>query len=304
MNWDDLKIFLAVAREGAARAAAIKLGIHHSTITRRIEAFESTQNTRLFDRLPSGYALTAAGEELLQAAIRVEDEINGIERHILGQDVRLQGNLRVTMPEHLAINLLMPDLVRFMEIYPDVNLQLFISYGMFSLSKREADVAIRVTDNPPEHLVGRKVIRYHCAAYASSRYLETHILTAEEANWIGWDSPTPYPDWVRRSEFPHLPIRGRINNVLAQLAAAKVGFGIARLPCFLGDADSVLQRVPPGNSTPCHDVWILTHKDLVSTVRIQTFMDFMADAFHQKRDILEGREGQIQQDLMGKSNSS
>ncbi len=294
MNWDDLKIFLAVAREGAARAAAAKLGVHHSTITRRIDAFESTQNTRLFDRLPSGYTLTMAGEELLQAAIRIEDEINGIERHILGQDIRLQGDIRVTMPEHLALHLLMPYLVRFTEIYPDVNLQLFISYGMFNLTKREADVAIRVTKNPPEHLVGRKVVRYHCATYASSHYLATHELKPDKAHWIGWDSPTSSPDWVRQSDFPHLSIRGRINNVLAQLAAAKEGFGLTRLPCFLGDSDSILQRVPPGKSKPCHDVWILTHKDLVSTVRIQTFMDFMAEAFRQKRDLLEGREGLIQ----------
>ncbi|MEL7062904.1 MAG: LysR substrate-binding domain-containing protein, partial [Bacteroidota bacterium] len=117
---------------------------------------------------------------------------------------------------------------------------------------------------------------------------------AGKAHWIGWDSPNPYPNWVKQSEFPHLSIRGRMNNVLAQLAAAKVGFGLARLPCFLGDADSALQRVPPGKSTLCHDVWILTHKDLVSTVRIQTFMDFMADAFRQKRDLLEGREGLTQ----------
>lgn len=292
MNWDDLKIFLAVAREGAARAAASKLGIHHSTITRRIEAFESGQNTRLFDRLPSGYALTAAGEELLQAVIRIEDEINGLERHILGQDVRLQGNIRVTMPEHLAVHLLMPDLVHFMENYPDVNLQLLISYGMFSLSRREADVAIRVTDNPPEYLVGRKVIRYHCATYATRDYLATHDLPAKQAHWIGWDALTAYPDWVRQSEFPQIPIRGRINHVLAQLAAAKAGLGLSRLPCFLGDPEPALQRVPPGESAPCKDVWILTHKDLVSTVRIQTFMDIIAEAFRRKRDLLEGREGQ------------
>ncbi|MBT9317811.1 LysR family transcriptional regulator [Leptothoe spongobia] len=295
MNWDDLKFFLAVAQEGSARAAAAKLGIHHSTITRRIEAFESTQKTRLFDRLPSGYTLTKTGKELLQAAIRIEDEINGIERHILGQDIRLQGDIRVTMPEHLALNLLMPDMVRFMEIYPDVNLKLVISCDMLSLSKREADVAIRVTNNPPEHLVGRKVIRYHCATYASSHYLETHELTTEKAHWIGWDSPTPYPDWVKQSEFPHLSIRGQIASILAQLAAAKEGLGLARLPCFVGDSDSRLQRVPPGRSVPCHDIWVLTHKDLVSTMRIQTFIDFITDAFRHKRDVLEGRKGLIQQ---------
>lgn len=291
MNWDDLKIFLAVAREGSARAAAHKLGVHHSTVTRRIETLESTQNVRLFDRLPSGYALAIAGEELLQAVTRIENEINGIELHILGQDAHLKGDIRVTLPDAMATDLLMPDLVSFMETYPEVNLEILISYGLFSLTKREADVAIRITENPPEHLVGRKVACYHCATYASHAYLEAHDLPTDTANahWIGWDSPTPYPDWVRKSEFPNIPIRGRVNHPAAQLAAAKAGLGIARIPCFLGDPEPALRRVPPGDSAPCQDVWLLTHKDLISTVRIQTFMNFMSDAFNQTLDLLEGR---------------
>lgn len=290
MNWDDLKIFLVVAREGSARAAASKLSVHHSTITRRIEAFESRQNTRLFDRLPCGYVLTLAGEELLQAVNRVEDEIHGIERHILGQDVRLSGNIRVTMPDALASNLLMPDIVNFMKTYPEVNIEVLISYDVLNLTKREADIAIRVTENPPEHLVGRKVCRYHCANYATQEYLASHTPSAGTGHWIGWDCPKPAPEWVRQSEFPHLPVRGRFNNPLAQIAAAKASLGITRIPCFLGDPEPALQRVPPGDSHPCHDIWILTHKDLVSTVRIQTFMDAMADAFRQKQDLLEGRQ--------------
>ena len=152
-------------------------------------------------------------------------------------------------------------------------------------------VAIRISDNPSEHLVGRKVVRYHCATYASHAYLEAHDLPTDttHVHWIGWDSPTPYPDWVCKSEFPTVPVRGRIKNAVAQLEAAKAGLGIARLPCHMGDPEPALQRVPPGKSEPCRDVWILTHKDLVSTVRIQTFMDFMAEAFWQKRDLLEGR---------------
>ena len=111
----------------------------------------------------------------------------------------------------------------------------------------------------------------------------------EGVHWIGWDAPTLYPDWVRQSEFPNILVKGRFNNATAQLAAVKAGIGIARLPYFLCDLEPSLQRIAPGSSAPCHDIWILTHKDLVATVRIQTFMDFMADAFRQKRDLLEGR---------------
>ncbi len=289
MNWDDLKIFLTVAREGSARGAAEKLGLHHSTIARRIDAFEAIQQTRLFDRLPSGYSLSVAGEELLRAVDRVEEAINGIERHILGQDVQLRGDIRVTMPDALACHLLMDNLMQFMDTYPEVNLEVLISYNVLNLTKREADVAIRITDNPPEHLVGRKVCRYHCANYATPEYLAQHDPSRGQGHWIGWDSSIPSPDWVSKSEFPNLPVKGQFNHPLVQVAAAKASLGIARIPCFLGDAEASLQRVATGESHPCHDIWILTHKDLVSTVRIQTFMDHMADAFRQQKDLLEGR---------------
>lgn len=291
MNWDDLKIFLALSRQGSARAAADKLGIHHSTITRRIESLESGQGMHLFDRSPTGYTLTATGEELLQAVSRIELEVMGIERNILGRETDLKGEIRVTMPDVIAANLLMPDLVRFMDLYPDIQLKVLISYNLFSLTKREADVAIRISGSPPEHLVGRKVVQYHIANYASRDYLEKYPLPikTEGAHWIGWDFPVPQAEWIGQSELPMLPARGNFNNVLVQLAAVKAGLGIARLACFVGDAELDLQRVPPGKSQPFQDIWILTHRDLLSTARIQVFMDFMAEVFKQKRDLLEGR---------------
>ena len=291
VNWDDLKIFLAVARRGSARAAAEQLDIHHSTIARRIEAFESTQNVQLFHRTTTGYRLTPAGESLLASVVRIEQEVNCIERNILGRDAELKGEIRVTMPDVLAANLLMPDLVAFMDTYPEIDLKVLVSYSMLSLAKREADVAIRLSDRPAEHLIGRKAIRYHVATYASKAYLQRYPLPdkTEGAHWIGWDFPMPKAEWIRQSNFPAVPSRGHFNNVLVQLAAVKAGVGMARLPCFIGDVEPSLQRVPPGNDEPFHDIWILTHKDLLSTARIQVFMDFVAAAFKQKQDLLEGR---------------
>ena len=295
MNWDDLKIFLALSRQGSARSAADKLGLHHSTITRRIEAFESAQKAHLFDRLHTGYRLTAAGKSLMQSALRVVEEINGNERNLLGKDRDLRGDIRVTMPDAVATHLLMPDIVRFMDAYPDINVKVQISYDLLSLTKRETDVAIRLSDRPPEHLVGRKVIRYHTAVYAAKPYLETHDFSTDahsnlpKAYWIGWNYPKPCAEWIRESQFPHLLARGYFNNELAQLAAVKAGLGIAHLPCFIGDLEFSVQRVPPAKSTPFQDIWILTHKDLLTTARIQIFMDFMAAAFREKRDMLWGQ---------------
>ncbi|MEL6553736.1 MAG: LysR family transcriptional regulator [Cyanobacteria bacterium J06621_11] len=291
MNWDDLKIFLALSRQGSARAAADKLGIHHSTITRRIEAFEATQKAHLFDRLHTGYSLTPAGEALLESAARIEAEIDSIERNILGKEVELKGDIRVTMPDAIAIHLLMPDIVRFMDTYPDINVKVQVSYSLLSLTKRETDIAIRLTDKPLEHLVGRKLIRYHIANYAAKQYLKERNFPTKRENvhWIGWNYPVACDEWIAQSEFPTLPARGYFNNALAQLAAVKAGLGIARLPCFMGDPDPSIQRIPPGKSTPFHDIWILTHKDLLSTARIQLFMDFIAEAFRKKRDLLKGQ---------------
>lgn len=291
MNWDNLRIFLAVAREGSVRGAAGDLGVSHSTVSRRIDAFEQDLGVRLFERLPDGYVLTSFGEDMAQTTRRLEDAVNGLERRVLGQDARLRGDLRVTMPDLLAAKLLMPDLVAFGERYPDINLEVAISYTPFDLRRREADVAIRITREPPETLVGRKVITYARATYASLAYLACHDPehAPESVTWIGWDDRSRHPRWVRESSFPNASVRGRLNNAMVQLAAAKAGMGLAMLPCFMGDTETDLRRVPPGRPEPAWDIWILTHEDLRATARVRAFMDFMAEAFLSHRDLLEGR---------------
>lgn len=294
MDWDNLRIFLALAQQKSVRGAAGALGVSHSTVSRRIESFEDSLGVRLFERLPDGFVLTPFGEDMMQTARRLEEAVNGLERRVLGQDARLRGDLRVTMPDLLAAKLLMPDLVAFGKRYPDINLEVAISYTPFDLSRREADVAIRITRDPPEALVGRKIITYARATYASRAYLAEHDPVAEpdSVTWIGWDDRSRHPRWVRETPFPGAPVRGRLNNAMVQLAAAKAGMGLAMLPCFMGDTEPDLRRVPPGKPEPAWDIWILTHEDLRATARVRAFMDFMAEAFLGHRDLLEGRQPQ------------
>ena len=291
MDWDNLRIFLALARQKSVRGAATALGVSHSTVSRRIDAFEQDLGVRLFERLPQGYVMTPFGEDMMQTTRRLEDAVNGLERRVLGQDSRLRGDLRVTMPDLLAAKLLMPDLVAFGESYPDINLEVAISYTPFDLGRREADVAIRITREPPETLVGRKIITYARATYASEDYLARHDPEhqPESVTWIGWDDRSRHPRWVRESDFPNASVRGRLNNAMVQLAAAKAGMGLAMLPCFMGDTEPDLRRVPPGRPEPAWDIWILTHEDLRATARVRAFMDFMAEAFLRHRDLLQGR---------------
>lgn len=290
MNWDDLKIFRAIAATGSVRRAGAQLKVSHSTVSRRLDALEHDLGVRLFDRLPSGYQPTPAGAEILELTQDVSAAVHRIELRLAGQDNRLTGEIRVTAPDLLAYGILMPMLGRFTELYPDIAISLNASYEIADLNKREADVAVRITEAPPGHLVGRRVATYAMAVYATPAYLDTHDLTQPSAtNWIGWGDDERFPDWVRQSSFPAIPTKGRYPNALVQLAAARAGLGIAMLPCFLGDADPGLVRVVPQPEQQTHAVWVLTHPDLRNTARIRTFTRFLADAFAAEAELLEGR---------------
>jgi len=189
MDWDDIRYFLSVSRTGSIRGAAIKLGVNHSTVSRRISQLESNMGVRLFDKLPTGYIITPTGEEIIEFACQIEEQAHAMERKIYGRDTELSGNLRVTLTAALSTNLLMPDLEQFTRQYPGINIELVVSDEEFSLSKREADVAIRVTNGkPPEHLIGRQLLTYAKCTYASREYIALHDIenTPDSAHWIGW----------------------------------------------------------------------------------------------------------------------
>jgi DNA-binding transcriptional LysR family regulator len=294
MDWSDLRIFLALARRHSVRGAGKLLAISHSTIARRIDIFEGRLGVRLFDRQATGYTLTSAGEDLLRTAERVEEDINGAERRLVGQDGRLRGEIKVTMPDALATHLLMPDLAAFATTYPEIELEVIFSYDALDLEHREADVAIRFVppgQSPPDNLLGRHVAGVAQSVYATPDYLRRHDLGAEPptACWIGWADHAPFPRWVRESPFPNIPARGRLYNVAIQLEATKQGMGLGMLPCFLGDCEPALLRVPGAEPGPLFQLWVLSHEDLRATARMRAFRDFIAEAIVRQKDLLEGR---------------
>ena len=293
MDWDDLRFFLAVSRKGSIRAASSGLGVNHSTVLRRINAFEEKLGVRLFERLATGYRLTSTGEEMVDSAQRIEDEVVKLDRQVIGRDAQLSGALRVTMPLILATHLLAPELAAFSTAYPGIQLEIAASDEEFNLKKREADVAIRITPNPPEYLVGRKILRPAKGIYASHNYLQQHdpVNHPEKMNWLGWEDSVTNPTWVKDSAYPSSAVRHQADNVLVQLEAAKAEMGLAMLPCFIADPIETLQRlhlVAPEEAS-CGDLWILTHQDLRATARVKAFMDFMLEVFDRHLDLLEGR---------------
>src|SRR5580692_6839089 len=202
IDWDDVRYFLAVARGGSVRGAAERLGVNHSTVLRRIAQLEERLGAQMFEKLPSGYRLTAAGEEVLELADQMEASSNQLETRVFGRDQSVRGLLRVTLAPTLATHLLMPDFADFARLYPEVEMEILSIEEPVNLTNREADVAIRVVYERsalPLHLHGLKGPELFGAVYMSRDLLAAWRAGApDRIRWIvtsGYD-----PDWAHVGE--------------------------------------------------------------------------------------------------------
>jgi len=290
MNWDDMKVFLAIAKTGGLKKAARALDIHHSSCARRIHSLEDDLGVRLFDRLPGGYALTHGGEALLLSAEQIHREFSTIERDILGKDLRIEGDLCLTLPNGFATHLLMPDIHAFMQQFPKVHLELNMTYTDRDLASREADVAIRHVDNPVDSLTGKRVSRIYRCAYASAEYLCAHdpIKNPESCHWLGWGDAANHLKWAEKKKYPQIPVRGDMYSDVLQLAAIQEHMGIASLPCFIGDNAPGIQRIPKADIVPGEWIWVLAHKDMARNAKVRALIEFLAKAFSVHKNKMEG----------------
>jgi molybdate transport repressor ModE-like protein len=291
MNWDDIKIFLAIAKTGGLKSAARELKIHHSSCARRINSLENSLGIKLFDRLPGGYTLTQGGQDLLLSAEQIQHEFDIIERDILGKDLRIEGDLCLTLANGLALQLLMPDIHEFSNLYPYINLKVNMTYENSDLASREADVAIRHVNNPPDSLTGKRVVREYYSAYASSEYLATHDLVnkPESCHWLGWGDPGNHLKWAEKSKYPTIPVKANMYSDVLQLSAIQAHMGIASLPCFMGDNALGIQRIPGAEAVAVEWIWVLAHKDMAKNARVRALIEFLAKAFSKHQDSIEGR---------------
>ena len=155
--WDDFRLVKAIADTRTLNGAADALSINHSTVFRRLADLEKRIGIIIFERHRTGYSLTSAGEEMVQLAMRMDEDVNAFTRKLMGNKLIPSGELRVTTNDTLLVYLLMPIFASFRRAYPTINLDIVLSNQVLNLSKRDADIAIRATDNPPETLVGRRM---------------------------------------------------------------------------------------------------------------------------------------------------
>lgn len=289
--WDEFRLVRAIAEARSLAGAADALGINHSTVFRRLGALEKTIGARLFERSRAGYAPTAAGEKMVELANRIADDIVDLERKITGQDLRPSGDLRVTTNDALLVHLLSEVFVGFRAAYPEINLDIVVGNEPLNLSKRDADIAVRATERPPESLIGRRLAGIRWAIYTSSGQAPKSFSApdARRYDWIGLSDgiggqrPTR---WLLEHAGAERIVY-RLNTVLGLAEAVAAGGGMALIPCFIGAVMPGLTRVAFPEPEIEAGLWLLTHPDLKNTARVRAFMDYTAAEIGKRRPLIE-----------------
>jgi DNA-binding transcriptional LysR family regulator len=290
MDWNSLKVFLAIAENGSLSAAADKLGVNHSTIFRRLNAFEEEVGGRVFERINNRYVLNPMGEEMLELAQNISTSFDDIERHIVGKDFHPKGTVKITAPTNIAYRFLPRYLAEFNKLYPDIDIELLASNQELNMSNRQADIAVRATNSPPEHLVGRQVCTLKWSVYGSQSYADkngfpTGIEELKNHALIGGSGAMknlPAFIWLEK----HLPeqIQSRCDELMVMSSFAEAGQALAFMPSDQQRAG--IQKIFTFDPGKTSDLWLLTHPDLRNVERIKLVMQHLAKAFSAEKSLL------------------
>ena len=287
MNWEDIRTFLAIARQRSLSGAARELGLSQSTMSRRLVALEERSGARLLLKTPHGYTLTPLGETVLANAERMDEDAVALERVVQGRDVALSGLVRLTTVETIANRLLPIAIAALREEYPGITVELLSDTRSLSLVEREADLAIRMVRFEHNELISRRMGTMVCALYASPDYRAAHPQPLDEP---GHDLITVMDDMAHQSEARWLLEKVpagksvyRTNSRDAQAAAAAQGIGIACLPQYLAEDMPGLERIREAGLGPAREIWLGVHRDLREMPRIRAVIDALDAAFKAER---------------------
>jgi len=294
LDWDDLRSFLAIARHRTLSGAARALSVQQSTMGRRLDALEERAGVTLLQKTPGGYVLTAAGEAVLGHVERIEQETYAIERTVTGRDVRLEGSVRLTTVETMAVEILTPILTGFLARYPGITLDLVADTRTLSLSRREADVALRLARPEGHELVARKVGEVGFGLYASPGYLEQMGMPDLQAGAPGhrmiltFDELAGVADatWVRNT-LGQAHVALRTNSRYAHAEAAEAGVGIAGFSHYMAEGRSLVRLATP-TPTPRREIWLAVHEDTRHTPRIRALMEALTAGLKEQAHRLLG----------------
>lgn len=287
-NWDDLRIFLALARAGSLSGAARHLGLHHTTAYRRLSAMEHQSGTQLFDRSAGGYALTQAGETLLGHVVRIEEELFAASRALVGHDQNPSGTVRVTTVYSL-LDVLLPCIESLQRECPALNVELDVSPMARDLERREADVALRPSDGPPVNVVGRRIAKVAWAIFRRAKLSKSRL---ERLAVLDYGDALAHVSAVQSYRKLKLgSSRLSVSSVPAMREAILGGHGFGPLPCYYAETDPKLTRHHAGDASDIpsqSELWLLIHGDLRTSARIRAFIDHVAPRLVAQRALFEG----------------
>lgn len=287
-DWNDLKFFLAVARHGGLSAAAHALGTSASTVSRHVDALEKRFGATLFLRQQTGYLLTDDGTELLLHIEQVEQAMMASERNGLSSaQQEVSGQIRLATTEMLAVHLIVPYLPQLRARYPKLQVELNIALARANLSRREADLALRLV--APDHSAG-DYIANRLGSMAFGVYCAKHALpkkngradnaeTWRDMDYVSWDdtwSELPMARWMH-ARFGGKPPALACNSLQAQYAAVRAGLGVGMLPQYIGDRDTSLRRLEDGASSLTRELWLVYHRDLKASRRVAVMREFITE---------------------------
>jgi DNA-binding transcriptional LysR family regulator len=276
MDWDDLRFVLALSRERTLNAAGAALGVRHTTVGRRIRSAEATLGVKLFDRTPEGFLATAAGEVLARAASEMERHALEALTRVRGQDLTLHGPLVVSTMD-ITYAFCADAFDDFIAQHPDVALTVRTTTRTVSMSRREADVVLRMSNEPPAYLVGRKVGRVAFAPYGSRQLVAERGTSLSDLPWVHW-ATRERQDWLDQwlaANAPGARIALRVDELAVMRDAVSRGVGVHFLPCAFGDREPDLQRVADPVPEFAQDLWLLTLPELRANARVRAFLGHM-----------------------------
>jgi len=279
MEWSDLKIFLAIARSGTLGAAARRLGQTQPTMGRRLRALETAIGHALFQRTADGFVLTDEGNAVLDHAERMEEEALAFERRLAGSDTQLEGLLRLSCSDWFGTYMLAPVLAEFTDLHPKVCVELLSDARLYSLPRREADIAFRIKAFDEPEVISRRLVHVAYAVYAKPEAVVTLTDGGAGLRLITMDTAfAEMPDalWLKRV-LPEAQIAMRSNSRVLQAELCRQGIGLAVLPKPFGDQIPGIAPIDLGEPPPGRNTYVGYHRDLRRLSRLRALLDLVID---------------------------
>ena len=287
VDWKTLPAFLAVARVGSLRGAAEQLDGTHATVRRQIEGLEAQLGVQLFRRGAGGLQLTAAGRRLLPQALEAEAALRKGFNAVQGLDREAAGRIHLSADPMTAHFLLAPILAEFLSLYPDIHIDLNLSFGIDSIEKLETDVSIRHVREVTGDAVGRKLFPLSLGVFAARSYIDRHLHDAgprgEGLTWLGYGEVPELQALIAASPFPRAQVRHAIPDPEMHLHLARAGAGMTYLAAWVQSVFPELQRVPGTELDQSRSTWVLLHGDLRRVHRVRLFVDFLCESLLERR---------------------